>query len=105
LGSEVHHICEQSGTGAEIELKRIPLHPDVKTAAEQLRADPYQWALSGGEDFELLFSIAPGKLALLEQTGVQFHMVGKVTDASAGIVLIHPNGRRTMLPRGYDHFK
>jgi thiamine-monophosphate kinase len=105
LGSEVHHICDQSGTGAEIELERIPLHPDVIAAADQLRANPYQWALSGGEDFELLFSIAPDKLAQLERTGVEYHRVGKVTDASAGIVLIQPDGSRTMLPAGYDHFK
>lgn len=105
LGSEVRHICEQSGTGAEIELERIPLHPDVIAAARKLRADRYQWALSGGEDFELLFSIAPDKLALLERTGVEYHRVGKVTDASAGIVLIQPDGSRTMLPGGYDHFK
>jgi thiamine-monophosphate kinase len=105
LGSEVHHICKQSGTGAEIEVERIPLHPDVLSAARQLRSDPYQWALSGGEDFELLFSIAPDKLALLDQTGVEYHTVGKVTDASTGIVIIQPDGSRTELPGGYDHFK
>jgi thiamine-monophosphate kinase len=105
LGSEVHHICDQSGTGAEIELERIPLHPDVVSAARKLRADPYQWALSGGEDFELLFSIAPDKLALLERTGFECYRVGKVTDAGAGIVLMQPDGSRTMLPSGYDHFK
>jgi thiamine-monophosphate kinase len=105
LGSEVHHICKQSGTGAAIEIARIPLHPDVLAAARKLRTDPCQWVLSGGEDFELLFSIAPDKLALLERTGVEYHRVGKVTDQSAGIVLIQPDGSRTTLPEGYDHFK
>jgi thiamine-monophosphate kinase len=105
LGSEVRHICDQSDTGAEIELERIPLHPDVVSAARKLRADPYQWALSGGEDFELLFSIAPDNLALLERTGVEYHRVGTVTDAGAGVVLIQPDGSRTTLPGGYDHFK
>jgi thiamine-monophosphate kinase len=105
LGSEVHHICKQSGTGAAIETERIPLHPDVVSAARMLGANPYQWALSGGEDFELLFSVAPDKLALLEQTGVAYHRVGTVTDARTGIVLIKPGGRRTTLPGGYDHFK
>ncbi len=105
LGSEVHHICIQSGAGAEIEVDLIPLHPDVASAARQLQADPYHWALSGGEDFELLFSISPDKLGRLEKAGVEYHRVGKVTDASGGIVLIRPDGRRTMLPAGYDHFK
>jgi thiamine-monophosphate kinase len=105
LGSEVHHICQQSSTGAIIERERIPLHPDVAAAARQLGTDPCRWALSGGEDYELLFSIAPDNLALLERTGVEYHQVGKVTDKSAGIVLIQPDGSRAPLPGGYDHFK
>lgn len=105
LGSEVHHICKQSGTGAEIEKERIPLHPDVLSAARLLEADPYAWALSGGEDFELLFSIAPHKVTALQSAGITCHPVGRVTQVGDGIVLIHPDGSRTPLPGGYDHFK
>jgi thiamine-monophosphate kinase len=105
LGSEVYHICEQSGTGAEIEKERIPLHPEVLSAARLLEADPYAWALSGGEDFELLFSIAPHKVAALQSAGVACHPVGHVTEAGDGIVLVHPDGSRTPLPGGYDHFR
>ena len=105
LGSEVHHICNQSGTGAQIETARIPLHPEVVSAGQTLNANPYQWALSGGEDFELLFSIAPDKLPFLEKAGIIFHPVGRVTETNEGIVLIQPDGSQTTLPGGYDHFK
>jgi thiamine-monophosphate kinase len=104
LGSEVHHICRKSGTGAEIDLTRIPIHKEVKSAARDLGADPYQWALSGGEDFELLFSIAPQKLSLLDGTGMSYYHVGRITDDTDQIVLIQPDGTRTDLSGGYDHF-
>ena len=105
LGSEVHHICRQSITGARIEAASIPIHDDVRAAADALGKTPLEFALSGGEDFELLFSIAPGKAAELSQTGVTFHQVGQVVAKSEGINLVHADGRRNPLPGGYDHFK
>ena len=105
LGSEVHHICRKSGTGAEIDQDCIPLHKDVKSAARHLGTDPYQWALSGGEDFELLFSITPQNLSLLERTGLSYFQVGRITNEPDRIVLVLPDGSRTDLPGGYNHFK
>ena len=104
LGSEVHHICRQSGTGAQIDAVAIPIHQDVKTAAEKLGVDPLEFALSGGEDFELLFSIQPDQLKFLQQTGLVCHQVGQLVEASQGIHLIQPNGHTITLPGGYDHF-
>lgn len=105
LGSEVHHICTASGVGAQIDAAAIPLHPDVRAAARELDCDPLAWALSGGEDFELLFSIAPDDMARLQQTGCEIHPVGRVTDRAEGILLQGPENRRRPLPGGYDHFR
>jgi thiamine-monophosphate kinase len=105
LGSEVHHICRQSNTGARIDAKLIPLHKEVKAAADVLGKNPLEFALSGGEDFELLFSISPGKVAELMQTGVTFHQVGQVVAKSEGITLLQTDGRTVALPGGYDHFR
>ncbi|MBR9982718.1 MAG: thiamine-phosphate kinase [Desulfatitalea sp.] len=104
LGSEVHHICEASQVGAEIDASAIPLHPDVLQAARTLGCEPLTWALSGGEDFELLFSIAPERMAELEQVGCAIHPVGRITARQGGVLMIDRNGRRLPLPGGYDHF-
>jgi thiamine-monophosphate kinase len=104
LGSEVRHICRQSAVGARIETASIPIHDAVLAAARDLEQDPLQLALSGGEDFELLFSIAPEKVVELKQTGLDFYPVGRIVPASEGVVLVSQNGGHTPLPEGYAHF-
>lgn len=104
LGSEVHHVCEQSGVGAEIDAPAIPLHKDVTAAARELGCSALDWALSGGEDFELLFSIAPQNLVELNRLNLGLHNVGRVTQRTASAILITSEGRRLPLPGGYEHF-
>lgn len=104
LGSEVHHICLQSNTGARIDAASIPLHEDVRAAADALGRDPLDFALSGGEDFELLFSISPDKMAELNRMDIGCHPVGRITDKKEGLVLVQADGSTTQLPGGYDHF-
>jgi len=105
LGSEVHHVCRQSRTGARIDAGSIPVHDDVRAAANALGKDPLEFALSGGEDFELLFSIAPEKAVELGQIGVTYYQVGRVVPMSEGATLVQPDGRTAPLPGGYDHFR
>jgi thiamine-monophosphate kinase len=104
LAAEVNHICEQSGTGAEITLVNIPIHPSVVEAARTIGEDPCLFALSGGEDFELLFSISPQGKDKLEKKGIVLTTVGIVTEAAAGRTLKLPNGQRCILSGGYNHF-
>lgn len=104
LGSEVQHICDQSRVSAEIEADVIPLHPDVRAAGELLGVDPLNFALSGGEDFELLFSAAPDKLDQLTQTGLNLYIVGKIVPPGPEPILIRTDGSRSLLPGGYNHF-
>lgn len=104
LAAEVNHICDQSGTGAEITLADIPIHPAVIDAAQATGKDPDQWALCGGEDFELLFSISPQNKRKLEHKGVSLATVGRVTEAAAGRILKLPNGQQHPLAGGYNHF-
>ena len=105
LGSEVHHICKQSDVSAKIESSAIPLHPDVLAAAAHLGCDPRDFALSGGEDFELLFSIAPGKIDALRKTGLPCHDVGEIVTGPGLPELAEADGNGIPLPGGYDHFK
>ena len=104
LGSEVHHICLRSKTGAVIDAGSIPVHADVEAAAASLGVSPLEFALSGGEDFELLFSIDPEKLQELRETGIACYQVGWITEMSEGITLLTSDGAKMPLPGGYDHF-
>jgi len=104
LAAEVNHICDQSGTGAEIVAAEVPIHPSVRTAAQLTGNDPLDFALSGGEDFELLFSISPPNHQRLADRGVPVTVVGRVTEAASGRILTHCDGKQTILSGGYDHF-
>ena len=104
LASEVNHICDQSGTGAEILIDAIPMHALTVEAARKVGEEPYRLALEGGEDYELLFSMAPQKIPRLEKQGVSLIQVGKVTEAEAGRLLKFPDGKTLPLGGGYDHF-
>lgn len=105
LGSEVHHICNQSRVGAVVHADKIPLHADVRAAAQNLDTDPVGLALSGGEDFELLFTLSPENKEALAATGLEVHEVGVITEPDDGIVLLRSDEGPTPLPGGYDHFK
>ncbi len=103
LGSEVRHICEESGVGARIDCEKIPLSPEVIAAALALGKDPYDFALYGGEDFELVFTVPPAKLAGLKEEFSDFSVVGSVVPKEEGMYLIK-NNASIDIGRGYDHF-
>lgn len=104
LAAEVNHICDQSGTGAEIVVTQIPTHPSTRDAARRTGNDPIDFALSGGEDFELLYSISARNKQQLEQRDVEVMVVGRVTEAASGRTLLMPDGKRVPLVGGYNHF-
>ncbi|MCP4744988.1 MAG: thiamine-phosphate kinase [Desulfobacteraceae bacterium] len=104
LASEIGHICKQSCLGADIFLDKIPLHDDVRNAAGQLGTDPVQWALTGGEDYELLFTICQENFKKLSNSGLNFHHIGTITSAKDTLSILDKNGNRSRLPAGYNHF-
>lgn len=105
LGAEVHHLCIQSGVGAEIRAEAIPLHDEVVRAGRVLGVDPLQWAIGGGEDFELLFSVPSQNVSSLEETGIHCQAVGRVTNQAGSVILIDQNGHASPLQGGYNHFR
>lgn len=103
LSVDLAHICEESGVGAEVEASRIPISP----ALRRLSKDPLTLALHGGEDFELLFTVRPAKLAEVERLPSKFRltMIGRVT-AGKKIFLVGSDKKKTPLrPGGFDHFR
>lgn len=105
LASEVRHICEQSKCGAEVDYSKIPLHLETKLCAEKIGQNAEDWALSGGEDFELIFTISEKNYTKLHtEIKNQITVVGKILKQTEGIWLLK-NSKRERLKGGYDHFR
>ncbi len=100
LASEVIHISEESGLGAEVYKQKVPISERTKRTGEILDKDPMWWALSGGEDFELVFTMPPEKLEMVNDKDIS--VVGKMIDE--GLYLINEEGQKEKLEGGYDHF-
>ena len=105
LLGDLTHICEKSGVGARLELAGLPLSDEYRAACGD---DPYPLALSGGEDYELLFCAPKAKRveveALLERLGVKVSPIGEITAGnSVEVVAADGRGYAPSL-RGFDHF-
>jgi thiamine-monophosphate kinase len=110
LSSDLRHICDASGVGAQLFAEAIPYHADVKQVALAIQADPLALALHGGEDFELCLTAPPGRIASLQgaferQFNCPLVRVGTIQPGT-GITLVQADGGQVPLPvQGYDHFR
>jgi thiamine-monophosphate kinase len=103
LASEVQHICEESSTGARIVWDDIPISTQTRDAAQSLSDEPQYYALYGGEDFELVFTIPKERIPSLEMEFTDFTVVGEILPQKQGIYIIR-EGKRQEMKKGYDHF-
>lgn len=105
LSSEILHICTQSNLGCVVYEEKIPIHEDMRKAAFKFEIDPTACALSGGEDYELLFTIPQSeydKLTLNEEISV----VGYMTEAEEGVTIISKGGsKHAITAQGWNHLK
>ena len=104
LADAVVQICRCSSVGAIIEAQAIPIPPALNGLVEPEQA--LEWALYGGEDFELVLCL-PQQAAhtLVERLGVGAAIVGKITDGQ-NVELIDRRGlsKRLSLAKGFQHF-
>lgn len=104
LASEIFHICKQSGVGALIEESGVPIHPDAQMMAITFKLDPITCALSGGEDYELLFTIDPKDTEKIRYLP-EIYIAGEILEASAGIKLETKGGKlHDLKAQGWNHF-
>ncbi len=104
LSSDIHHICTESGVGAQVLSDRIPLSAPLLHISGRRSKRAVEYALSGGEDYELLFTVPPARLGRLHALGIRVAEIGTVTRGSA-VALLDSAGRKSPLPpKGYDHF-
>jgi thiamine-monophosphate kinase len=102
LASETFHICKNSGKGAAIYEEKIPLDQRMVAAAHEFNIDPTTCALSGGEDYELLFTIRPDDYEKLKDL-TEITPIGHITEASEGHKLVSTSGHIIELKaQGWD---
>lgn len=105
LSSELLHICKQSNVGCVLHEDKIPIAEESRQFAFKLDMDPTACALSGGEDYELLFTVKQedyDKLVLNEQISV----IGYITEAAEGRHIITRSGNKHALSaQGWNAFK
>ena len=106
---DLGHICEESGTGAELFEERIPVDEAIRKTAAVLGQDPYAFVLGPSDDYELVMTCAPADVALLKSAAAEgpdtaVTEVGRIT-AGPGITLVREDGtRRTADIARWDHF-
>ncbi len=105
LSSEILHICKDSNLGCVLYEEKIPVSEEMKKAAFKFEIDPTACALSGGEDYELLFTVAQEdyeKLVLNEQISV----VGYMTGPEEGAHIITKGGsKHPVTAQGWNHLR
>jgi thiamine-monophosphate kinase len=107
LAAAARQLAEASGTGVEIEASRLPIHPAVPEAARGAGRDALELALTGGEDYELLFAVAPRRrrafLAAASRAGrLPVTSIGRLTREPG--YWLQQESSRVPLPVGYQHF-
>jgi len=105
LSSEILHLCKDSNLGCVLYEEKIPVAEEMKKAAYKFEIDPTACALSGGEDYELLFTIPQteyDKLVLNEEISV----VGYMTEAELGAhIITKGGGKHAITAQGWNHLK
>ena len=103
LASEVHHLSQAGIVGAVVEGGFLPVHVQTYQAAEKFEARPEAYALYGGEDYELLFTMPEEDVTKLDEGTVA--VVGQIVEPEDGVQLRLPDGNLAPLQAGgYKHY-
>jgi thiamine-monophosphate kinase len=102
LSSEVIHLCKNSDVGCNVYEDKLPLDPQVISTCEEFNMDSTVVALNGGEDYELLFTVAQTDFEKIK-ANPNFSIIGHITDKSEGINLItRANQKMELTAQGWD---
>lgn len=107
LSADLNHLCKESNVGATIDAAAIPLDEDVRHLCGRRALDPLALALHGGEDFELLFTVAPENVPRLPKKvdGVAISLIGEITDQTGSVKVAEQSHIWDLRPGGFEHFK
>ncbi|WP_445757128.1 thiamine-phosphate kinase [Polaribacter sp.] len=105
ISSELFHICTQSNVGCKIYEDKLPLDPQVISTCEEFELDSTTIALSGGEDYELLFTVPISDYDKVKGNP-NFSIIGHITEKNQGLELITRGGQEIPLKaQGWNSFK
>ncbi|MEW6593582.1 MAG: thiamine-phosphate kinase [Thermodesulfobacteriota bacterium] len=109
LATDLAHLCAESKVGAEVESAALPMTPELERAAAACGTRPLDWALAGGEDYQLVLTCAAADAETLlhlaqERLGITLTPVGRIV-AGQGVALLDATSRREISYQGYDHFR
>jgi thiamine-monophosphate kinase len=104
VASEVHHIGRCSGVGATVRIPAVPFDPETRAVADQFLDEIDAYALFGGEDYELMFTVRAEDVQLIDDMeGVS--VIGTMEEATKGVRAYSPDtGLMPLHPAGYQHF-
>jgi thiamine-monophosphate kinase len=107
LSSELFHLAEESGLGVLIRERDIPVSPKCTKLASLFGANPLNWALSSGEEYELLFTVDrkdKGKLDRIK-SGLGVSVIGHMVGRKQGLKIVRESGATLPLEKsGFVHF-
>jgi thiamine-monophosphate kinase len=108
LLADLGHILEHSGTGARLYLEKLPISAEYREKQPLFPEDFFLFPLSGGEDYELLFTAPPAKVPALQAifagTGTTTTVIGEIT-LPPGLSVLTPSGiEYSQKQKGYNHF-
>lgn len=104
LAEESYEIAAASGMDLVIDQEAVPLSAETRQAAEAFGADALHWALTGGEDYELLFTAAPSVMEAIS-AALPVTVIGEVKGPGGAVYLRHRGGVKKLPRNGYDHFR
>lgn len=108
LAADLGHICDESGLGCEVDAREIPVSVEARSLAAEAGLDPLGWALGGGEDYQLLFTIHPARfdkaVAALGLHGIPVSRIGTMVAKERGRTIVTDGGARELGGQGYEHF-
>ncbi len=105
LASEIKHICKHSDLGCTVYEDKLPIDQQTYDTAMSFKMDPTTYAMNGGEDYELLFTVKQEDHEKIEKMeGIS--IIGHMTDKNSGIRLVSKSGPVVDIKaQGWDHLK
>jgi thiamine-monophosphate kinase len=104
LASELYHLCKHSNVGVAVYEDKLPMDAKMYETAVEFNIDPITAAMNGGEDYELLFTIAQTDFEKLKNQP-DIHFIGYTHAAEKGKVLVTKNGNSIGIQaQGWKHF-
>lgn len=110
LSSDISHICDESNVGVELSIDTLPISKELKAYCKVINIPAWDYALNGGEDYELLFTVPASKFSTFQkqfskESKTPITVIGKILPKNSDRFLVFPDRKKVPLsPGGWDHF-